>query len=76
MLVTVDSPNIKYMAVFFAASGAFPLGPGFLSWSLNNAAGPSVRAVTGGYVVSVGTAGAILATYAIFSFHPFAMHAN
>ncbi|RPB14106.1 MFS general substrate transporter [Morchella conica CCBAS932] len=63
VLVTVDSPNIKYMAVFFAASGAFPLGPGFLSWSLNNAAGPSVRAVTGGYVVSVGTAGAILATW-------------
>jgi hypothetical protein len=30
---------------------------------LNNAAGPAVRAVTGGYIVSIGSFGAILATY-------------
>ncbi|RPB04336.1 MFS general substrate transporter [Choiromyces venosus 120613-1] len=63
ILVSVEKANIKYMGVFFAASGAFPLGPAFLSWGLNNAAGPSIRAVTGGYIVSVGTAGAILATW-------------
>jgi sugar phosphate permease len=62
ILRTVDDPNLKYMAVFFSAAGAFPGGPGFLSWGLNNAAGPAVRAVTGGYIVSIGSFGAILAT--------------
>ncbi|KAF2401068.1 MFS general substrate transporter [Trichodelitschia bisporula] len=55
--------NIKYMAVFFVAAGAFPGGPGFLSWGLNNAGGPAVRAVTGAYIVSVGTIGSVLATW-------------
>ncbi|CUS09338.1 unnamed protein product [Tuber aestivum] len=63
ILVSVDEANVKYGAVFFAASGAFPLGPAFLSWGLNNAAGPSIRAITGAYIVSVGTCGAILATW-------------
>ncbi|KAL7271216.1 hypothetical protein RUND412_006042 [Rhizina undulata] len=63
ILITVNSPNIKYMAVFFVAAGAFPLGSAFLSWGLNNAAGPSIRAVSGGYIVSVGTCGAILSTW-------------
>ncbi|KAI5785781.1 major facilitator superfamily domain-containing protein [Geopyxis carbonaria] len=63
LLITVDSPNIKYLAVYFAAAGAYPLGPFFLSWGLNNAAGPTVRAVSGGYIVAVGTCGAILATW-------------
>jgi len=62
ILRTVDNPDLKYMAVFFSAAGAFPGGPGFLSWGLNNAAGPAVRAVTGGYIVSIGSFGAILAT--------------
>lgn len=62
ILRSVDNANIKYMAVFFSAAGAFPGGPGFLSWGLNNAAGPSVRAVAGGYIVSIGSFGAIVAT--------------
>ena len=57
-----DSANLKYMAVFFSAAGAFPGGPGFLSWGLNNAAGPAVRAVSGGFIVSIGSMGAIIAT--------------
>ncbi|KAI0123023.1 major facilitator superfamily domain-containing protein [Xylariales sp. AK1849] len=56
--------NLKYMAVFFVAIGAFPGGPGFLSWGINNSAGPAVRAVSSGYIVSIGTAGGILATWA------------
>jgi MFS family permease len=28
--------NIRYMAVFFVTVGAFPGGPGFLSWALNS----------------------------------------
>ncbi|KAH8589341.1 major facilitator superfamily domain-containing protein [Bisporella sp. PMI_857] len=63
MLVTVKSNTAKYIAVYMAASGAFPLGPVFLAWALNNAAGPSVRAVTGGSVVALGGGGAILATW-------------
>lgn len=59
-----DDANLKYMGVYFVAIGAFPGGPGFLSWGLNNAAGPAVRAVSGGYIVSLGTAGGILATWA------------
>ncbi|KAK2008883.1 major facilitator superfamily transporter [Colletotrichum eremochloae] len=55
--------NIRYMAVYFVTAGAFPGGPGFLSWAMNNAAGPSVRAVTSGYVVSIGTIGGIVATW-------------
>ncbi|CUS08909.1 unnamed protein product [Tuber aestivum] len=63
ILASVDEANIKYMAVFFASSGSFPLGVTFLSWGLNNAAGPSIRAVTGGYIVSIGTCGALVATW-------------
>lgn len=55
--------NIRYMAVYFCALGAFPGGPGFLSWGLNNASGPAVRAVSGGWIVSLGTAGGILAVW-------------
>ncbi|KAK3072786.1 hypothetical protein LTR53_006202 [Teratosphaeriaceae sp. CCFEE 6253] len=58
-----DNANLKYMAVFFSAAGAFPGGPGFLSWGLNNASGPAVRAVSGAYIVSIGSLGAIVATW-------------
>ncbi|KAL2873689.1 hypothetical protein SGCOL_011173 [Colletotrichum sp. CLE4] len=65
--------NIRYMGVFFVTAGAFPGGPGFLSWAMNrkwdklthstiDSAGPSVRAVTSAYVVSIGTMGGIVAT--------------
>jgi len=63
MLVTVKTNTAKYIAVYLAACGAFPLGPVFLAWALNNAAGPSIRAVTGGSVVALGGGGAILATW-------------
>lgn len=55
--------NVRYMAVFFITIGAFPGGPGFLSWAINNSAGPSVRAVTSSYVVTLGTIGGIVATW-------------
>ncbi|KAH8896662.1 MFS general substrate transporter [Thozetella sp. PMI_491] len=56
-------PRIRYMAVFFVAIGAFPGGPGFLSWGMNNSAGPAVRAVTSAYIVTLGTIGGIVATW-------------
>lgn len=57
------NPNVRYMGVFFITLGAFPGGPGFLSWGMNNAAGPAVRAVSSAYIVTLGTAGGILATW-------------
>jgi hypothetical protein len=56
-------PNIRYMGVFFITLGAFPGGPGFLAWGMNNAAGPAVRAVSSAYIVTLGTAGGVLATW-------------
>jgi MFS family permease len=63
MLVASKSDTIKYVAVFFAATGVFPLGPVFLTWGLNNAAGQSIRAVSGGYIVALGGGGAVVATW-------------
>ncbi len=56
--------GLKYAAVYLCAVGAFPGGPGFLSWALNNASGPAVRAISGGWIVMLGTAGGILAVWA------------
>lgn len=58
-----DNDSLKYMGIYFCAVGAFPGGPGFLSWGLNNSAGPAVRAVSGGWIVTLGSAGGILATW-------------
>jgi len=30
----VETPNIRYMALYFVTVGAFPGGPGFLSWGM------------------------------------------
>ncbi|OAP64112.1 hypothetical protein AYL99_00084 [Fonsecaea erecta] len=55
--------SIRYMAVYFITIGAFPGGPGFLSWGINNSAGPAVRAVATAWIVSIGTLGGVLATW-------------
>lgn len=31
-----DGANIRYMAIFFVTTGAFPGGPAFLSWAMNS----------------------------------------
>jgi hypothetical protein len=46
-----------------AVASAFPGGPLFFAWGLNNAAGPSVRAVSSAYIVLIGSCGALLATW-------------
>lgn len=63
MLAVSHSNTVKYIAVFLAATGVFPLGPVFLAWGINNAAGQSVRTVTSAYIVSIGSGGAIVATW-------------
>lgn len=64
MLRWGSGSGLKYGAVWLCALGAFPGGPGFLSWALNNASGPAVRAVSSGWIVTLGTAGGILAVWA------------
>ena len=63
ILATAKSNSVKYGAVFLAACGAFPGGPLFIAWGLNNASGPSVRAVSSGYILSIGSSGALLAVW-------------
>lgn len=63
ILATAKTNSVKYGATFLACAGAFPGGPTFLAWGLNNAAGQSVRAVSGAFIVAVGSAGAVLATW-------------
>lgn len=57
------NPDVRYGGIFLITLGAFPGGPGFLAWAANNAAGPAVRSVSTAYVVTLGTAGGILATW-------------
>ncbi|KZM22543.1 Adenylosuccinate synthase [Ascochyta rabiei] len=63
----VADPNARYGGIFLITIGAFPGGPGFLTWATNNAGNPSVRAVTTAYVVTLGTAGGILSTWSYTS---------
>ncbi|KAF2849347.1 MFS general substrate transporter [Plenodomus tracheiphilus IPT5] len=56
-------PDVRYGGIFLITIGAFPGGPGFLAWAANNAGGPSVRSVSTAYVVTLGTAGGIVATW-------------
>ncbi|ORY00896.1 major facilitator superfamily domain-containing protein, partial [Clohesyomyces aquaticus] len=58
-----SDPNVRYGGVFLITLGAFPGGPGLLAWGMNNAAGPAVRAVSSAYIVTLGTAGGIVATW-------------
>lgn len=62
-----DNADARYAAVYLCALGAFPGGPGLLSWGLNNAAGPAVRAVSGAWIVTLGTVGGIVATWSYLS---------
>lgn len=64
MLRWGSGPAVKYTAVYLSAIGAFPGGPGFLSWGINNASGPAIRAVSSGWIVTLGTFGGIVAVWA------------
>lgn len=59
--------NVRYGALYLCAVGAFPSGPGFLSWGTNNSSGPAVRAVSTGWIVTLGTLGGIVATWSYLS---------
>ncbi|RYN16393.1 hypothetical protein AA0119_g13342 [Alternaria tenuissima] len=57
------NPNTRYGGIFLVTVGSFPGGPGFLAWAANNAARSADRAVSMACVVTLGTAGGILATW-------------
>jgi adenylosuccinate synthase len=65
------NPDVRYGGIFLITIGAFPGGPGFLAWAANNAAGPAIRSVSTAYVVTLGTAGGILATWYAISHRTF-----
>ncbi|KAI5368769.1 hypothetical protein J4E82_010442 [Alternaria postmessia] len=67
MLWSTES-NARYGGIFLITVGSFPGGPGFLAWAANNAGGPAFRAVYMAWVVTLGTAGGIVATW-IYTVH-------
>lgn len=54
ILATVKSIGPRYFAIFLATTGGFCGSPLLLSWAVDNAAGPAVRAVVSAYVISIG----------------------
>lgn len=63
ILVGLQGTGVRYFAVFLATCGAFTAAPILLAWAVDNAAGPSVRAIVSGYVVGAGNIGALIATW-------------
>lgn len=54
ILATVDSKGAKYFAIFLATAGGFSASPLLLTWSVDNAAGPTARAIVSAYAVGLG----------------------
>lgn len=64
ILVGSANKRADYAGLFLLAMGVFPLGPLFLSWANNNAAPHTTRAVSSAMVVSIGTMGPIVSSWA------------
>ncbi|KAL4879975.1 major facilitator superfamily domain-containing protein [Aspergillus karnatakaensis] len=60
-------PGAKYGALYLAASGIYSFAPLWITWGVNNAATPTVRAVASGLVFTVGSLGGILAPWVYLS---------
>ncbi|CUM66662.1 uncharacterized protein PRCAT00004338001 [Priceomyces carsonii] len=63
LLYTEDRLGVRYFATFLICMGGFSLGPGVLTWSSNNAASHTTRAVATAIVAIVGTLGSITAMW-------------
>ncbi|KAL3459359.1 major facilitator superfamily domain-containing protein [Aspergillus heterothallicus] len=64
LLFLPDSlPGAKYGALYLAAPGIYAFLPLWITWAVNNAATPTVKAVAAGLVFSVGSLGGILAPW-------------
>ncbi|KAL4795358.1 major facilitator superfamily domain-containing protein [Aspergillus venezuelensis] len=62
-----SAPSAKYGALYLAAPGIYSFVPLWLTWAVNNAATPTVKAVASGMVFSVGSLGGILAPWVYLS---------
>jgi sugar phosphate permease len=63
IFVGSKNPHALYGAMFLVTMAVFPLGPFFLAWAVNSSAPDTMRAVSSAFVVSIGTLGAIIATW-------------
>lgn len=63
ILATANDAKVKYIALFVACAGAVPPGPAYITWGINNASGPTIRAVSAAYIVMWGQVGAFIATW-------------
>ncbi|KAL4762573.1 major facilitator superfamily domain-containing protein [Aspergillus foveolatus] len=60
-------PSTKYGALYLAAPGIYSFLPLYITWAVNNAATPTVKAVASGLVFTVGSLGGILAPWVYLS---------
>ncbi|KAL4956290.1 major facilitator superfamily domain-containing protein [Aspergillus filifer] len=63
LFLPASMPSAKYGALYLAAPGIYSFVPLWLTWAVNNAATPTVKAVAAGMVFSVGSLGGILAPW-------------
>jgi hypothetical protein len=61
--VPVSMPAVRYFATFLCLTGAFTASPMLVAWTVDNTAGPNVRAISSAYVVSIANLGGILASW-------------
>lgn len=52
-----DNTAVMYFAVVLSCIGLYPLNPATSTWTLNNLAGPSKRALGVALMIAVGNAG-------------------
>ncbi|KAL4750723.1 hypothetical protein BDW72DRAFT_213222 [Aspergillus terricola var. indicus] len=60
-------PSTKYGALYLAAPGIYAFLPLYITWAVNNAATPTVKAAASGLVFTVGSLGGILAPWVYLS---------
>lgn len=63
VLIGVESTGVRYFAVFLVTMGMFTAAPVTLAWTIDNTAGPAVRAIVSGWVVGCANIGSLIATW-------------
>lgn len=63
LLRQVHIVGVMYLGIFLATGGAFTASPLWITWSVDNSAGPMVRAISSGFAVATGSMGGLLATW-------------
>jgi MFS family permease len=63
LIAVKNQPAVRYFATFLALTGAFTASPMIVAWTVDNTAGPNVRAISAAYVVTLANLGGIIATW-------------